>query len=211
LRKKERKENGEKREEVEVEVRGRGSRSKSTGEKTLTTTSFRGRSMEGHRFVTLPAPADASARIIPCPIPWVDPVTRATRPARDIEAEGEWQRERERGRERERKQRESRRNREREGERGREREREREKGKNFQSERKNDVRASSRPLKLTQHLEKPSTEPPCCFVLRYVLCLLYHDDSLPFGRRDHRGDPALWHQVRRESWGLEAQGDREEH
>jgi len=126
------------------------------------------------------------------------------------------------------KQRESGREREREGERGRgsreraeeterereregEREREREKGKNFQSERKNDVRASSRPLKLTQHLEKPSTEPPCCFVLRYVLCLLYHDDSLPFGRRDHRGDPALWHQVRRESWGLEAQGDREEH
>ena len=102
--------------------------------------------MEGHRFVTLPAPAEASARIIPCPIPWVDPVTRATRPARDIEAEGEWQRERER----ERKQRESRRNREREGEeaerepktqreRERERESEREKGKNFQSEKKNGV------------------------------------------------------------------------
>ena len=96
--------------------------------------------MEGHRFVTLPAPADASARIIPCPIPWVDPVTRATRPARDIEAEGEWQRERER----ERKQRESRRNREREGEEAerepkKQREREREKVKNFQSERKNDV------------------------------------------------------------------------
>ena len=89
----------------EVGGRGRGRQ----GKKTLTT-SFRGRSMEGHRFVTLPAPADASARIIPCPIPWVDPVTRATRPARDIEAEGEWQRERER----ERKQRESRRNRERE-------------------------------------------------------------------------------------------------
>ena len=137
MRKKERKENGEKREEVEVEVRGRGSRSKSTGEKTLTTTSFRGRSMEGHRFVTLPAPADASARIIPCPIPWVDPVTRATRPARDIEAEGEWQRERERGRESERKQRESRRNREREGERGRERERERErKAKTFKAREK---------------------------------------------------------------------------
>ena len=96
--------------------------------------------MEGHRFVTLPAPADASARIIPCPIPWVDPVTRATRPARDIEAEGEWQRERE-GEEAEREPKKQR-------ERGRgsreraeetEREREREKVKNFQSERKNDV------------------------------------------------------------------------
>jgi type IV secretory pathway VirB10-like protein len=94
--------------------------------------------MEGHRFVTLPAPADASARIIPCPIPWVDPVTRATRPARDIEAEGEWQRERER----ERKQRESRRNREREGEEAerepkkqRERERER-KSKTFKAREK---------------------------------------------------------------------------
>ena len=55
------------------------------------------RSMEGHqhhRFFcsTSPAPAEASARTIPCPIPWVDPVTRATRPARDIEAEKDGER-----------------------------------------------------------------------------------------------------------------------
>ena len=118
--------------------------------------------MEGHRFVTLPAPADASARIIPCPIPWVDPVTRATRPARDIEAEGEWQRERER----ERKQRESRRNREREGEEAerepkkqREREREREKVKNFHSERKNDVEGALDLSSSLNILKNPQPNP----------------------------------------------------